>query len=208
MDHGDEACQYDAMNHGPSNDQFIEDLLATGARVRDVLDVGTGTARIPIALCRRIESCRIMAADLSCAMLDLARYHIEVNGMIGRIQLDRCDAKRMHYRDGMFDVVMCNGTLHHFADPAPVLAEAWRVTSAEGHVFFRDLVRPPDEATLAQWVDAFAGEANERQQQLFRDSLRAALSVEEIRAALRDVGVDPQTVQPTGTRHWTWSTQK
>ena len=57
----------------------------------------------------------------------------------------------MLYKDGMFDLVMCNGTLHHFADPAIVLGECWRVTASGGGVFFRDLLRPDDEAPWSRW---------------------------------------------------------
>ncbi len=124
MDTADEVREYDAMDHREVNCQFVEDLLAVCPEPKDVLDVGTGTAQIPVELCRRVATCRVMAADMARAMLEQARYQIEIAGLIGRIQLDRSDAKRMLYKDGMFDVVMCNGTLHHFADPRIVLAES------------------------------------------------------------------------------------
>jgi len=204
MDSADEARQYDAMDHRAVNCQFVEDLLAVCPEPKDVLDVGTGTALIPVELCRRVATCRVMAADMSRAMLEQARYRIEIAGLIARIQLDRSDAKRMLYKDGMFDVVMCNGTLHHFADPSLVLGESLRVTTAGGWLFFRDLLRPPDIATLDQLVVTYAGEANEFQQQMFRQSLQAALNLDEMRAAITALGFDPETVQTTSDRHWTW----
>ena len=149
-----------------------------------------------------------MASDLSVEMLDLARYNIEIAGLIERIQLDQADAKAMPYADGMFHVVMSNSILHHMADPSVVLKESVRVTSPGGLLFFRDLIRPDDEATVEQLVQTYTGQENEHQQKLFRDSLLASLTVDEVRAMIKQLGFDPQTVQATSDRHWTWSVRK
>lgn len=207
MSRSDEARQYDEMDYRTVNSRFVADLLEVYPEPKDVLDVGTGTALIPVELCRQVATCRVMASDLSTAMLEQARYRIEIAGMIGRIQLDRSDAKAMLYRDGMFDLVMCNGTLHQFADPLEVLYESLRVTAPEGWLFFRDLLRPADTETLETLVGTYAGDGND-QQQLFRQSLQAALSLDEMRAAVAAIGFEPGTVQATSDRHWTWSARK
>lgn len=208
MDGADEAREYDTLDHSAANEAFVDDLLQACPVLYDVLDVGTGTAQIPVELCRRVDTCRVMAADMSCEMLDLARYHVEVHGMIERIQLDQCDAKQMLYQDRMFDVVICNGMLHHIPDPTAVLAESIRVSAPGGMLFFRDLMRPVDCKTLEQLVTTHVGQANERQQQLFRQSLHAALNLDEIRAIVVELGFDAQSVQATSERHWTWRGQR
>jgi len=208
MDEMEDATEFDAMDHSAVNRQFVDDLLEICDCHGDVLDVGTGTALIPIELCERVEACRVMAADQAIAMLDLARYRIEVAGLIERIQLDRCDAKQMHYEDDMFDIVMSNSIIHHLADPKPCLAEVVRVTSAGGRIFFRDLLRPVDSASLDQLVASYAGDATPRQRQLFRQSLQAALDLDEIRELVVDCGFPAESVRPTSDRHWTWTVQK
>ncbi len=204
MDEADEAREYDTMEHGEANSEFVDDLLQVCSEFHDVLDVGTGTAQIPVELCRRVETCRVMAADLSCEMLDLARYHIEVHGMIERIQLDQCDVKQMLYRDNMFDVVMSNGMLHHIPEPAAVLQESTRVAADGGVIFFRDLLRPADRETLEHLVTKYAATATGPQQELFRQSLHAALNLDEMRSIVTQCGFEPQSVQATSDRHWTW----
>ena len=208
MDSAQDADAYDAMDHRAVNVQFVDDLLAAFPEPRDVLDLGTGNARIPLELCRRVRTCRVMAADKSRAMLTLARYLIEIGGLRERIQLDSCDAKQMLYKNGMFDLVMCNGTLHHFADPAIVLGECWRVTAPGGGMFFRDLLRPDDEAAVESLVTTYAGDATPHQQQMFRDSLCASLTADEMRSYVADLGLDPATLQITSDRHWTWCVRK
>lgn len=208
MDTFEEARDYDAMDHRDVNRRFVDDFLAWGPIEGDVLDLGTGTALIPIELCQRIESCRVSAIDLSVQMLDLARYNIEVAGLTTRIGLAHCDCKRMPFPTSHFTNVMSNSIIHHLPDPLLVLREAVRVTAAGGLLFFRDLVRPADKMTLDHLVSQYAADADAHQRQMFADSLHAALTLDEVRAAVQSLGFDPDTVQLTSDRHWTWSARK
>src|ERR1041384_1154392 len=88
MDSQEEASDYDAMDHSEVNRRFVDDLLAVLppapspdplGPLLDVLDLGTGTAQIPIELCSRFADCRVMAADAAVNMLELARYNLEIN---------------------------------------------------------------------------------------------------------------------------------
>jgi ubiquinone/menaquinone biosynthesis C-methylase UbiE len=205
MDSLDEAIDYDTMDHSAVNRVFVDDLLAVRSTPGDVLDLGTGTALIPIELCRREPTCRVMAADAAVNMLQLARNNVESAGFFERIHVSHVDAKRLPYRDEMFDTVMSNSILHHIPEPVTVLREAVRVTKAGGQLFFRDLLRPEDDPTLAQLVETYAAGANEHQRQMFADSLHAALTLGEIRELVEQLGFDPHGVQATSDRHWTWS---
>ena len=208
MDSVEEARDYDQMDHAAVNDVFVSDLLASGEIAGEILDLGTGTARIPVALCQRQEGCQVMAVDLAVHMLDLARYQLEVNGLVERIMLDHIDAKSLPYDADRFDVVMSNSIIHHIPEPAGVLAEAIRVVRDGGRLFFRDLLRPGSDEIVQQLVDSYAGDANDHQRQMFDDSLRAALSLDEIQNLIAELGYNPEEVQATSDRHWTWSTTK
>jgi len=209
MDTPEEADDYDSMDHSEVNRAFVADLLAAGLTEGDVLDLGTGTAQIPIELCRQNENVRIMAVDMATYMLDLARINIEIEGLIERIFLDHVDAKELSiYQDGQFHAVISNSIVHHIPDPKPVLAEVLRITAAGGLIFIRDLVRPADDAAVKHLVETSAGNENEHQRQMFDDSLRAALDLDEIRRIVREIGFDPDEVQLTSDRHWTWSARK
>ena len=228
MDSPEEANDYDAMDHGEVNRRFVEDLIearlkAEGTRRPvnpvdgstlsfdreslqiDVLDLGTGTAQIPIELCRRYPFCRIMAADAAISMLEVARYNIEVASLTQRIVLVHVDAKRLPWEEPMFDVVMSNSIVHHIPEPIHVLREATRVVRKGGLLFFRDLLRPDSEAELRRLVETYAAGANEHQQRMFAESLHAALSLDEIRGLIASLGFAAEGVQPTSDRHWTWS---
>lgn len=215
MDSPGEAQAYDAMDHGEANKQFVDDLLTVWPLeapdddgMIDVLDLGSGTARIPIELCQRVEFIRVMAADAAASMLDVARLNIEIASLIDRIQLEKIDAKQLPFDDGQFDAVISNSLVHHLPDPAPAIAEAIRVTKPAGVVFFRDLLRPPDDAAVKRLVHQYAGQESEEQQKMLDDSLRAALSLHEIRELVQACRYDPKAVRTTSDRHWTWFTRK
>ena len=70
--------------------------------------------------------------------------------------------------------------------------------------FFRDLLRPESGEEVAHLVSTYAGDENEHQRQMFDDSLRAALSLSEVRAMVSSLGFEAETVQATSDRHWTW----
>jgi ubiquinone/menaquinone biosynthesis C-methylase UbiE len=208
MDTAAEAIDYDTMDHAAVNRAFVDDLLATGAfhsEGVDVLDLGAGTAQIPIELCTRTPNCRVMAVDLSIQMLQLAVYNVEARSLTERIQLAHVDAKQLPFGDGQFHVVMSNSIVHHIPQPLDALAAAVRVTAPGGRLFFRDLLRPADDAAVAQLVQTYAGDQNPHQRQMFDDSLRAALTLAEIRDLVAQLGFSPDTVAATSDRHWTWS---
>jgi 2-polyprenyl-3-methyl-5-hydroxy-6-metoxy-1,4-benzoquinol methylase len=225
MDSEREAQEYNDMDHSVVNQRFVEELFqfvrdqnavgavgAVGADgeidLGDVLDLGTGTALIPIELCRQDHECRVMAVDLAVSMLELARYNVEAGGMIERITLAQVDAKKMGYDRGAFDVVISNSIIHHIPQPLSCLREMVRVVAEDGLLFIRDLMRPEDTETLEELVVAYAGKESEYSQKLFRDSLHAALSLDEIRELVASLGFEPDSVKATSDRHWTWTAVK
>ncbi|MFH1923600.1 MAG: class I SAM-dependent methyltransferase [Planctomycetota bacterium] len=208
MDTPAEAVDYDSMDHAEVNRLFVADLLAAGPELGRVLDLGAGTVQIPIELCGQSPQSRVLAVDLAHHMLKVGRQNVEKAGLAGRIGVERADAKRLPYRDGAFPTVMSNSIVHHVPEPREVLEEAWRVLAPGGLVFFRDLFRPADEATIRRLVDTYASEANDHQRRMFADSFRASLTVDEVRRLVAGFGSRPDSVRATTDRHWTWMTRK
>lgn len=205
MDSAEEATDYDQMNHAHVNQLFVSNLLQLRNNMKTILDVGAGTAQIPIELCRRHPTVQVVAIDMARHMLRVGQGNVDRAGLADRIQLQLCDAKHMPFGDASFDGIMSNSIVHHIPEPFAVFAEMARVVQAGGLLFVRDLLRPADEATLKSLVHTYAGEANAHQQKMFADSLHAALTLEEVRGLVSQIGFDPGAVQKTSDRHWTWA---
>ncbi len=211
MDSAEDAAAYDSMDHSEVNRKFVDDLLSFAANDElrgQILDIGTGTAQIPIELCRRTGDCNVLAIDLSTSMLEVGRANVARAGLADRISLELVDAKQLPDDDGAFRAVISNSIVHHIPEPKAVLAEAVRVTAPGGVLFFRDLLRPPDDAAVKRLVRQYAGHETEYQRKLFDDSLRASLTLLEVRDIAGKLGFDPMSVRTTSDRHWTWATRK
>jgi ubiquinone/menaquinone biosynthesis C-methylase UbiE len=207
MDSPAEACDYDAMDHSEVNRAFVVDFLRFHPEATNVLDVGTGTAQIPIEMCCKNSRVTVVGVDLAEHMLALGRDHVRA-GLDGRITLQRVDAKGLPFPAGSFSAVISNSVVHHIPEPGAALAEMVRVATTGGALFIRDLIRPANDSDVRRLVDLYAGTADAHQRQMFDDSLRAALTMEEIRVLVKSLGYDPASVQATSDRHWTWTAFK
>jgi ubiquinone/menaquinone biosynthesis C-methylase UbiE len=204
MDTAVEAHDYDAMDHTSVNRVFVADFLALWDSRNPILDVGTGTAQIPIELCRQTTSAEVVAIDLADHMLAVGRENVRRAGFENRLRLERRDAKALPYDTASFAAIISNSIIHHIPEPGAVIVEMVRVLQPSGTLLVRDLLRPADETTLRHLVQSYAGDANAHQQQMFADSLHAALTLDEVRDLVAHVGYDPSEVTQTTDRHWTW----
>src|SRR5262245_31024008 len=84
----------EAMDYGEVNARFCDDLIGTGPIGPSVLDVGAGTALIPIRLCQRVPDIRVVATDLATHMLAIAVENVTRAGLQNRVMLERADAKK------------------------------------------------------------------------------------------------------------------
>jgi len=208
MDSVEEADEYDAMNHDAVNQAFAEDFLAVGNVGCDCLDLGTGTALIPIEICKRHREIRVMATDASIPMLELARFRLELAGETERIQLHHGNVLSLIFQPSFFDCVISNTLLHHLPEPLKMLEEAWRVLRPNGLLFIRDLVRPETSEEVERLVELHTAGATTVSKQLLRQSLHAALRLDEIREFVARLGIHPSSVQLTSDRHWTLCTRR
>lgn len=203
MDTWEEAVEYDSMEFTAVNTAFAEHAVSLGPETAEVLDAGTGTARIPILIAQRRPEWKIIGIDLSENMLKIGRQNVERAGVQTQVKLERVNAKQMPHSDARFDLVISNSIIHHLSDPIPFLKEIKRVLKPEGGICLRDLLRPADEVTRDRLVKEYAGDCNDHQRQLFRDSLQAAFTLEEVNQMIADVGFKDVKIYQSSDRHWT-----
>jgi ubiquinone/menaquinone biosynthesis C-methylase UbiE len=203
MDTWLEATAYDAMDLAVVNSAFAADAIALDPYAVKILDVGTGTARIPILMCQQQPQYLITAVDLAQSILIVGQRNIEEAGLIQRIRLERIDAKRMPYPDLEFDTIVSNSLVHHLPDPLSFFQQIKRLIKPHGAILIRDLIRPEQDSRVDELVSKIGGDYDDRQQQLFRDSLKAALTLAEVQDLIDRVGLPQVKLSQSSDLHWT-----
>jgi ubiquinone/menaquinone biosynthesis C-methylase UbiE/uncharacterized protein YbaR (Trm112 family) len=129
------ATRYDAIKHFKPQDEswFVAGPLMRGLVGIErplVLDVATGTGRLPLALLRERFRGQIIGLDLSPGMLRQARRKLRAYG--NQVCLVRQDASRLPFEDNTFDAVTCMESLEFMPQPPVTLAEMVRVLAPGG----------------------------------------------------------------------------
>jgi ubiquinone/menaquinone biosynthesis C-methylase UbiE len=186
MDDGGEAVDYGTQADEPYLRHLDGRFVARALRTKPldvVVDVGTGPGQIPVDLAAQRPALRVIALDLSLAMLALGRAHAARGGVGNRVWFVRGNGESIPLSSHCADLVICNSTLHHFADPVRVFDEMHRVLKPGGQVLIRDLRRPA-LAWCGAHVAFFGRHYRGRMRELFGVSVRAAYTVPELRAVI------------------------
>ena len=137
------ARRYDAVKRfEPRNESWfvagpvLRDLLEVERPL--LLDVATGTGRVPLALLRSHFRGQIVGLDLSRGMLRQARAKLQDYGdqVIWLWQ----DARHLPFSDGTFDAVTCLESLEFLPRPPEAVAEMVRVLAPGGMLFLTNRV--------------------------------------------------------------------
>ncbi|HSQ62097.1 MAG TPA: methyltransferase domain-containing protein [Polyangiaceae bacterium] len=205
MDTAQDAEEYDAMDFAEPNGRFAEDALALVRSVpaAEVLDIGTGTADIPLRMLQLDARVRIVGVDLAREMLRLATKKVAAAGFADRCRLELVDAKALPFEPGTFDLVMSNSIAHHIPEPLALFEQVARVVKKGGAIIVRDLIRPASTDEARAIVERVSPHDTTRQKQLFFDSLCAALTLDEVADLVRRAGLSGLRIARVSDRHWT-----
>ncbi len=122
---------------------ILEHLNGMGSRQAQarVLDVATGTGRLPAALLAQPAfRGRIVALDLSPKMLEQAQA--KLSGHADRVQWMLHDAQYLPFEDASFDVVTCLEAIEFFPRPFEAVAELARVLKPGGLLMVSNRIGP------------------------------------------------------------------
>ena len=148
-----------------------------------VLDVGTGTGAIALAIADESPAARVTAVDVSPDALALARENLELTGVNGRVRLVEHDLTS-GLGDGNFDLVVSNPP---YVEPEELLTLQPEVRDWEPHVAL-----VASGATEA--VARAATQALRPGGWLVLET--AACSGERVRSLLDELGYDHVTITP------------
>jgi len=86
----------------PETELLVE--IALELEPHAVLDVGTGSGAVALAVADELPDCEVTATDTSPAALDLARHNVDRMGLADRVLLERGTVPP----EGSFDMVLAN----------------------------------------------------------------------------------------------------
>ena len=136
----DIAPRYDLMNRLMTGGQDVRWRREAIARARllpgaCLLDLGAGTGDLAREALRQQPAARVVAADLTLAMMQRAQAD-------SGVQWSAADARRLPFPDQAFDAVVSGFLMRNVGDVRPVLAEQCRVLKSGGRVVVLDTTRP------------------------------------------------------------------
>jgi ubiquinone/menaquinone biosynthesis C-methylase UbiE len=205
MSSAEEAGEYDQMDFSATDQLFAERAaqlaLGASAPVNLIADLGSGNAKIPLAMCPLLPSAtRVCAVEMSPEMLAVAARNRTRDDVA--LHLVAADVKFVPFANQSVGMVTSNSLVHHIPDPRAVFLEIARIARPGAPILIRDLVRPENERTLHNLVEAHAALWSRLQRTLFSDSLHAALTLEEVRQFLDECGLVDVSVTQVTDRHW------
>ncbi|HUZ45842.1 MAG TPA: class I SAM-dependent methyltransferase [Terriglobia bacterium] len=196
MDGHDEVAAYasaSSQSHLDALDNtLVEQALSLGQDGQQLagllLDLGCGPGSIALKIAARCPRLMVVGVDRSRAMLRVALSAVRAQGLASRVFFVEGDANRLGFSDGAFDFVLSNSVLHHLASPGSVFEEMARVTRDGGTILVRDL-RRPSWLALPFHVRWHGRHYSGVMKKLFKDSVRAAYTREELADLLRASGM-------------------
>lgn len=202
MDTERDALEYASFDNSSVNDEFVTRALQLAPSTGAVLDVGTGPGDIAVLFARRAPALTFLAIDLGEHMLELARRNVVGALLADRVEIACLDAKATGRAAGSFDMVISNSLVHHIPEPEELFRELKRLARPGAGIFVKDLHRPASADELTHLVDTYAAGCTPYQVQTFRDSLHAALTVDEVSAILQRLGWTELQARRCSDRHW------
>jgi ubiquinone/menaquinone biosynthesis C-methylase UbiE len=100
-----------------------------------VLDIGCGTGIFAERLCESDSSIEVWGVDFSLKMIDEGKRRMGAGAPIHFVQ---ADSESLPLADGMFDVVTCSNSFHHYPDQGRAVSEMHRVLRPGGKLMILD----------------------------------------------------------------------
>jgi 2-polyprenyl-3-methyl-5-hydroxy-6-metoxy-1,4-benzoquinol methylase len=111
---------------------LVELLGRHGREGMRILDVGCGPGYCSLEIA--IAGHHVFGIDVSKACIDSARETLKANPFLEGFGSLRYEAQAFHEAEGIFDVVMFTGALHHFPEIGDVMRKTGELLSSGGLV--------------------------------------------------------------------------
>lgn len=159
----------------------VNEMIASGIKGGDVLEIGPGPGYVGLELARKIHPDSLTGCEISPAMLGVAEKNAADYQIPARYVQGNC--MKMPFDDESFDTVISNGSLHEWEMPIRVFNEIFRVLRSGGRYCITDLRRDvhPLKKTMV-----YSSTNPKQMRPGLLSSLNAAYTLSEITELLRN----------------------
>ena len=179
------AEDYAGMDFAESNKAFIDLMSPMIPENSQVVDFGCGPGDIAVILAKARPDLKITGVDISQSMLKIAEQKARGEGAGNKLSWQIGDITWPILAKGKIDFAYSHTTLHHLKKIMPFFYQVDRALRPQGGFCIRDLRRPRSAIEAIKWIyEATGNKLTQRQYELFFYSLRASLTLPEIRKEL------------------------
>lgn len=161
---------------------FVDALLKYGLPAdAKILDVACGPGLLSKSLVETGKKFTIVGVDISDYALKLAKKNCS---SLKSVSFKKGSVEKLPFKDGVFDVVVCKDSFHHFNDPSLAIREMTRVLKNGGVLYMQDLRRD-----IPMYLFEKTNPPDTPLKMLQFYSVRASYTKEEMRNVLKKAGL-------------------
>ncbi|MCL4479874.1 MAG: class I SAM-dependent methyltransferase [Candidatus Thermoplasmatota archaeon] len=120
-----------------------------------ILDVGTGTGRLPMEIVKIEKGLEIIGIDISQGMIRSAVQKSMKCCRSSNLKFLVADVKSLPFDDCVFDLVISSISFHYWKEPVKSLMELYRVTKEDGECWIYDAVADIEENERKEFVKEY-----------------------------------------------------
>jgi trans-aconitate methyltransferase len=211
MEGAEQALAYAEADFSATDQALVERIACCfGAQLGErIVDLGCGPGNITFRLADRHPSSWVVGVDGSGAMLAIAFARLD-QLRLRHLQQGERPRPSVSFQQallpcpqlqGGYTAVVSNSLMHHLHDPQVLWSTVRQLAAPGAAICIRDLRRPADHAALERLVATHAAGAPPVLQHDYRQSLRAAFTVEEVEAQLAQAGLSQLDVGVVDDRY-------
>lgn len=163
---------------------FVKRLTSSYTLTGVIADLGCGPADYDVEISKFFPDIIIEAIDGSAPMIDIANKNTKgISNIVVKHQM-------IENIDNTYDAIISANVLHHFFEPDAFWNTIKNISKKNTKIFIMDLVRPSNADSIDAIIKECANDFPQSFKDDFRDSLKAAFTVEEIKSQLEKHDLD------------------
>lgn len=169
-------------------DNFATRALELGIDSGIILDAGTRVGLTALKIIWRNENLVAMGLDTAGPLVERARETAAAWEVQNRAVFQVGDPRHMRFKDGYFDLIVSDCSLHRFDNLVAVLREMGRVLKPKGAMLIRDYSRPNRFKMIGK-IQQHTARLGEAMRPQIESAIQAAYTPDEVRQAVAEAGL-------------------